>query len=119
MDEDIVAFASQTEWQAWLEEHHASVSGVWIKVAKTGSGVESVTIAEALEVALCYGWIDSQRKPLDERFFLQRYSPRARRSPWSRINREKAEQLIAAGRMKPAGLSEVERARADGRWDAA
>jgi uncharacterized protein YdeI (YjbR/CyaY-like superfamily) len=116
--EPVRAFASQAEWEAWLDEHHAASSGIWIKVAKKGSGAESITIPEALEVALCYGWIDSQRKPLDERFFLQRYSPRTRRSRWSRINREKAEQLIEAGRMKPAGLDTIEAARTDGRWDA-
>jgi uncharacterized protein YdeI (YjbR/CyaY-like superfamily) len=116
--EPVRTFASQAEWETWLDEHHAASSGIWIKVAKKGSGAESITIPEALEVALCYGWIDSQRKPLDERFFLQRYSPRTRRSRWSRINREKAEQLIEAGRMKPAGLDTIEAARADGRWDA-
>jgi uncharacterized protein YdeI (YjbR/CyaY-like superfamily) len=116
--EQALAFASQAEWEAWLEANHASASGVWVKVAKTGSGVETVTIPEALESALCYGWIDSQRRTLDERYFLQRYSPRTRRSSWSRINREKAEQLMAAGRMTPAGLAAVEAARRDGRWDA-
>jgi uncharacterized protein YdeI (YjbR/CyaY-like superfamily) len=116
--EPVLTFASQADWEAWLDEHHETFSGVWIKVAKKGSGVRSVTIPEALEVALCYGWIDSQRKALDQRFFLQRYSPRTRRSPWSRINREKAEELIKSGRVKPSGLAAIEAAQRDGRWDA-
>jgi uncharacterized protein YdeI (YjbR/CyaY-like superfamily) len=92
---------------------------VWIKVAKKASGIESVTTAEALDVALCFGWIDSRREALDEQYFLQRYTPRQPRGRWSRINREKVERLTAEGRMRPAGLAEVERAKADGRWDAA
>jgi uncharacterized protein YdeI (YjbR/CyaY-like superfamily) len=119
MSDDAVSFASQAEWEAWLEANHATVPGVWMKVAKKGAGLASVTIDEALETALCFGWIDGQRKALDERFFLQRYTPRTRRSKWSRINRGKAELLIASGRMRPAGLAAVEAARADGRWDAA
>ena len=111
-----IAFASQADWEAWLEENHASVDGVWMKIAKQASGIESVTAPEALEIALCYGWIDGQRKALDERFFLQRYTPRRRKSNWSRINRGKAEELIRTGRMQPAGLAEIERAKADGRW---
>src|SRR5205814_4315444 len=93
--------------------------GVWLKIAKKGSGVESVSHAEALESALCYGWIDGQRRALDERFFLQRFTPRSARSRWSRINRDKTDELVQQRRMKPAGLAEIERARADGRWDAA
>ncbi len=119
MSDDAVLFASQREWEAWLEQNHATASGVWMKVAKKGSGVVGVTIGEALEAALCFGWIDGQRKALDERFFLQRYTPRTRRSKWSRINRDKAEQLIASGRMRPAGLAAIDAARADGRWEAA
>ena len=115
-DGDATAFASQADWEAWLEENHASVDGIWMKIAKKASGIESVTAPEALEIALCYGWIDGQRKALDERFFLQRYTPRRRRSKWSRINRGKAEELIRTGRMQPAGLAEIERAKADGRW---
>jgi uncharacterized protein YdeI (YjbR/CyaY-like superfamily) len=90
-----------------------------LKFAKKGSGVESVAYAEALEVALCYGWIDSQVARLDERFYLQKFTPRRARSKWSRINREKIDELVKQGRMKPAGLEQVERAKADGRWDAA
>ena len=113
-----IFFTSVADWERWLEANHSS-PGVWIKVAKKSSGIESVTTAEALEVALCFGWIDSRREALDERYFLQRYTPRQPRGRWSRINREKVERLIAEGRMRPSGLAEVERAKADGRWDAA
>jgi uncharacterized protein YdeI (YjbR/CyaY-like superfamily) len=112
-------FASAAEWEKWLEGNHAASDGVWIKMAKKGSGIESVRYPEVLESALCFGWIDGRREALDERYFLQRYTPRRPRSKWSRINREKAERLIAEGRMRPAGLAEVERAKADGRWEAA
>ena len=115
----VLAFASQDEWEAWLDAEHATSDGVWVKFAKKGSGVETVVYAEALEVALCYGWIDSQVMSLDERFYLQKFTPRRSRSKWSRINREKIEQLTNAGRMKPAGLEQVGLAKADGRWDAA
>jgi uncharacterized protein YdeI (YjbR/CyaY-like superfamily) len=113
-----IFFASAADLEAWLEANHAG-PGVWIKVAKKGSGIISVSTAEALEIALCFGWIDSRREALDEDHFLQRYTPRQPRGRWSRINREKVEQLIAEGRMRPAGLAEVERAKLDGRWDAA
>ena len=113
-----IFFASAADWEGWLEANHAA-AGVWIKVAKKGSGIESVTTAEALEAALCFGWIDSRREALDGEYFLQRYTPRQPRGRWSRINREKVERLIAEGRMRPAGLAEVERAKTDGRWDAA
>jgi uncharacterized protein YdeI (YjbR/CyaY-like superfamily) len=115
----ILPFASAAAWEAWLEGNHAASGGVWIKIAKKDSGVASVHYPEVLESALCFGWIDGRREGLDERFFLQRYTPRRARSRWSRINRETAERLIAEGRMRPAGLAEVERARADGRWEAA
>jgi uncharacterized protein YdeI (YjbR/CyaY-like superfamily) len=115
----IVPFASPAEFEAWLEEGHADSAGLWLKIAKKGSGVESVSYAEALEVALCFGWIDSQKRAFDEKHFLQRFTPRRPRGKWSRINRDAAEELIAAGRMRPAGLAEVEAAKADGRWEAA
>ena len=115
----VVPFASRGAWEEWLEERHASCNGVWLKIAKRGSGIESVTFAEALDVALCYGWIDSQADKFDGDYWLQRFTPRRPRSKWSRVNREKVARLIEEGRMKPAGLREVERARADGRWDAA
>jgi uncharacterized protein YdeI (YjbR/CyaY-like superfamily) len=114
-----IAFATPAEWEAWLEENHAVAEGVWIKIAKKGAGIESVRYPEVLESALCFGWIDARREALDERYFLQRFTPRRRRSRWSRINRDKVERLTADGRMRPAGLLEVERAQADGRWDAA
>ena len=115
----ILPFASAAAWEAWLEANNAASGGVWIKMAKKDSGVQSVRYPEVLEIALCFGWIDGRREGLDDRFFLQRYTPRRARSRWSRINRETAERLIAAGRMRPAGLAEVERARADGRWETA
>lgn len=114
-----LTFASQADWEAWLEARHAEARGVWIKIAKKATGIASITHAEALESALCYGWIDGQRVGFDEAYFLQKFTPRRARSGWSRVNREKALELIAAGRMRPGGLREVERAQADGRWDAA
>jgi len=115
----IVAFESRRAWERWLGKEHARSDGVRLKLAKKGSGLASVSFAEALEVALCYGWIDSQGSRFDEHHYLQRFTPRRRRSKWSKINRDKVTALIEAGRMKPAGLAEVERAKADGRWDAA
>jgi uncharacterized protein YdeI (YjbR/CyaY-like superfamily) len=115
----VLVFASQAEWEAWLDAEHASSEGVWLKFAKRGSGVETVVYAEALDVALCYGWIDSQVARLDERFYLQKFTPRRARSRWSQINRKKIEELTKQGRMKPAGLEQVDLAKADGRWEAA
>jgi uncharacterized protein YdeI (YjbR/CyaY-like superfamily) len=115
----VVLFASPAEFEVWLEESHADSAGLWLKIAKKGSGVESVSYAEALELALCFGWIDSQKRACDEKHFLQRFTPRRPRGKWSRINRDAAEALIAAGKMRPAGLAEVEAAKADGRWEAA
>jgi uncharacterized protein YdeI (YjbR/CyaY-like superfamily) len=116
---EILAFGDAAQWEAWLADHCASSADAWLKIAKKGAGLVSVTPGEALDVALCYGWIDSQRRSHDEASFLQRYSPRRRGSPWSRVNVERAEALIAAGRMREPGLAEIEAARADGRWDAA
>jgi uncharacterized protein YdeI (YjbR/CyaY-like superfamily) len=115
----ILPFASAAAFEAWLEREHATAGGVWLKIAKKGSGIASVTHAEALDVALCFGWIDGQRRAHDATWFLQRFGPRSRRSTWSKINTEKVAALIAAGRMRPAGLAQVEAARADGRWEAA
>ena len=115
----VIAFESQAAWEAWLAEHHATATGVWVKMAKKATGIPSVTHQEALDVALCYGWIDGQRNRFDDQWFLQRFTPRRARSNWSKINRDKVERLIEEGRMQPAGLREVDRARADGRWDAA
>jgi uncharacterized protein YdeI (YjbR/CyaY-like superfamily) len=114
-----IAFASQAAWEGWLAEEHARSDGIWLKFARKGSGIDSVTYPEAVESALCYGWIDGQVKRLDAEHYVQRFTPRRSRSRWSRINTEKATALIDQGRMQPAGLREVERARADGRWDAA
>ncbi len=116
---DAVFFAGTDEWERWLEENHGRQDGVWVRIAKKEAGIASVRYPEVLDVALCFGWIDARREALDERYFLQRFVPRRPRSRWSLVNREKAEQLIAAGRMRPSGLAEVERARADGRWEAA
>ena len=118
-DQPTLEFASQDAWEAWLAEHHDTSPGAWLKIAKAGSDHTTVSYAEALEVALCYGWIDGQKRPLDDQFWLQRFTRRGTRSKWSKINRTKATDLIEAGRMQPAGLREVERATADGRWDAA
>jgi uncharacterized protein YdeI (YjbR/CyaY-like superfamily) len=112
-------FASAAEWERWLEANHATSGGVWIRMARKGSGIESVRYPEVLDSALCFGWIDGRREALDDTHFLQRFTPRRARSRWSRINRDKAQRLIAEGRMRPAGLAEVERAMADGRWEAA
>jgi len=116
---DELAFANQAEWAAWLDENHASSEGVWLRIAKAASGIESVTYAGALEAALSYGWIDGQKRSLDETAWLQKFTPRGERSGWSKVNREKAEELMRSGQMKPAGLRAVERARQNGRWDAA
>ena len=118
-DLPILEFTDTAAWQRWLEEQHAASRGVWLKIAKKVTGIPTVTHAEALEEALCYGWIDGQRAPLDESFFLQRFTPRRPRSKWSQVNRQKAIALIEQGRMRPAGLAECEAAKADGRWDAA
>jgi uncharacterized protein YdeI (YjbR/CyaY-like superfamily) len=110
---------SPTEWDAWLSEHHASSAGLWLKIPKKGSDAPGVSYQEALRVALCHGWIDGQKGRLDDDHWLQRFTPRRAGSKWSRINRDQAAALIEAGQMRPAGLREVELARADGRWAAA
>ncbi|MGW1024503.1 YdeI/OmpD-associated family protein [Streptomyces sp. NPDC002577] len=112
-------FADPKAWTAWLEEHHDRSTGVWLRIAKKGTGETTVTTAEALDAALCFGWIDGQRKREDDTYFLQRYCPRRPSSTWSQINREKLRVLTEQGLMRPAGLRDVERAKADGRWDAA
>ena len=115
MDDPLI-LASRADWEAWLEERHDETpDGVWLALAK--KGVDGLKQADALEVALCFGWIDTQVRRLDEQRYLQRFVPRRQRSRWSRINRDKAEALIASGAMRPAGLREVERSRADGRWE--
>jgi uncharacterized protein YdeI (YjbR/CyaY-like superfamily) len=110
-------FAGAAEFEAWLEDHHAEPDGIWLQIAKKGAPEPSVTYAEAVELSLCFGWIDGQRRGLDATHFLQRFTPRRPRGRWSKINREKAEALISAGRVRPAGLAEIEAAKADGRWE--
>jgi len=113
----VILFASRAVWEAWLEENHPTSDGLWLKLAKKGSGLETVSFTEALDVALCYGWIDSQAASFDDVYWLQRFTPRRTRSKWSKVNRGKVSKLIEEGRMKPAGLREVERAKAEGRWE--
>jgi uncharacterized protein YdeI (YjbR/CyaY-like superfamily) len=115
----VIPFAQQRDWATWLDDNHASASGIWIQLAKKGSGIQSITYAEAVDVALCYGWIDGQSKRYDESSWLQKFTPRGAKSVWSKVNREKALALIESGQMQPAGLAAVERARQDGRWEAA
>ncbi|MCU7824654.1 YdeI/OmpD-associated family protein [Kitasatospora sp. DSM 101779] len=117
--QDTLAFDSAEEFEAWLDAHHDSSPGIWLKLRKKAPGVTSLDYAGALDAALCFGWIDGQKRSFDDRYWLQRFTPRTARSRWSKINRAKAETLAAQGRMRPAGLAEVERARADGRWEAA
>ena len=112
-------FAGPEEFRAWLLEHHDSSAGIWLKLAKKGSGLTSITYDEAVEVALTFGWIDGQARPGDDTYYLQGFTRRRPQSPWSRRNRDRVEALIAAGAMEPSGLTEVERARDDGRWDRA
>jgi uncharacterized protein YdeI (YjbR/CyaY-like superfamily) len=112
-------FAGPEEFRAWLRGHHDTSGGIWLMIAKKGSGLTTTTYDQALEVALAFGWIDGQKRPGDETYWLQGFTRRGPRSPWSRRNRDKAEALIEAGAMEPSGLAEVERARADGRWERA
>ena len=118
-DLPVHAFATQADFEAWLETEHERAPGLWIRIAKKASGIPTVTPADAIDSCLCFGWIDGKRISGDETTFLQRYTPRRRRSKWSKINRARAEELMAAGRVRPAGLAEIERAKADGRWEAA
>lgn len=115
----VVSFASRDAWAAWLADHHAEEAGVWLRLERKASGPVLLTHADALEVAIAHGWIDGTRKRLDDRHWLQRFTPRRARSKWSKVNRDKAVELIERGEMTPAGLHEVERAKADGRWNAA
>jgi|SRR5271165_1595174 len=118
-DLDAALFPSAAAWQDWLECEHARSAGLWLKLARKDAPEPTISYADALDVALCFGWIDAQTRGLDSEYWLKRFTPRQPWSKWSKINTEKAEALIAAGRMRPAGLREVEKARADGRWDAA
>jgi uncharacterized protein YdeI (YjbR/CyaY-like superfamily) len=112
-------FESKKKWADWLARQHDNSSGVWLKLAKKDSRIPSVTYEEALDVALCYGWIDGQKKGFDDQYWLQKFTPRGPKSIWSKINTEKAEKLIASGEMKPAGLQAIDAAKQDGRWEAA
>lgn len=118
-DQPVIPFESRDAWAGWLAQYHAASPGLWLKLAKKDSGIATVTYSEALDVAICYGWIDGQKDKLDGSYWLQRFTPRKPRGKWSRINRDRAAALIAKGEMQPAGLREVERAKADGRWEAA
>lgn len=114
-----MTFRDQDAWQQWLDANHETSEGVWMKIARTDSTLETVSHPDALEIALCYGWIDARRKSADAESWLQQFTPRGKRSLWSQVNCRKAEALVAEGKMKPAGLREIERAKADGRWQGA
>jgi uncharacterized protein YdeI (YjbR/CyaY-like superfamily) len=115
----ILPFESAQAWEQWLAQNYTETAGIWLKIAKKDTGIATVTHDEALDVALCYGWIDGQGKSLDEAYFLQKFTPRRKRSIWSKRNTEKVTRLIAEGKMQPSGQAEVDAAKADGRWDAA
>jgi len=119
LDLPIKLFKTPAAWEKWLEANHAKSAGVWMQIAKKASGLSSATYQEALDVALCYGWIDGQKRPFDERTWLQRFTPRGPRSIWSKINTGKADALIKSGRMRAAGLAAIESAKASGRWESA
>jgi uncharacterized protein YdeI (YjbR/CyaY-like superfamily) len=116
---EILQCAADGDWERWLADHHADSPGVWLKFAKKGSEVSTVNYAQALDTALCYGWIDGQVRRFDESFYLQRFTRRGPRSKWSQINRDHVARLTEAGRMRPPGQAQVDAARSDGRWDAA
>ncbi|SDG60381.1 YdeI/OmpD-associated family protein [Streptomyces griseoaurantiacus] len=118
-DPETVTFASAEAFEAWLGENHAASPGIWLKLRKKGPEVVALDYAQALEVALCYGWIDGQKATFDDQWWLQRFTPRRPGSRWSKINRDKATALVEQGRMRPPGQAEIDRARADGRWAAA
>lgn len=119
MDQPKLSFPSQKAWEDWLEEHQGETGGIWLKIAKKASGIPTVSYDEAVESALCFGWIDGQKRAFDETHWLQKFTPRRKRSVWSKVNVERVGKLTKAGRMKPAGQAEVAAAKADGRWDAA
>jgi uncharacterized protein YdeI (YjbR/CyaY-like superfamily) len=115
----VYIFKDAAGWEEWIALHYELESGIWLKMAKKNSGITTVTYPEALEVALCYGWIDGQSNSYDETYYLQKFTPRRRKSLWSKINIGKVEELIAAGRMRESGFAAIEAAKADGRWEAA
>lgn len=114
--DDVHHFTDASEWERWLGKHHGETAGVWLLIVKKGCRDPGLAISDALDVALCHGWIDSQRKGYDDTHYLQRYSPRRSQSPWSKLNVQRAEALIAAGRMEAGGFKEIDLAKADGRW---
>ncbi|MGW2210483.1 YdeI/OmpD-associated family protein [Streptomyces sp. NPDC001781] len=118
-DPEIVAFESAEAFEAWLGEHHAVSPGIWLKLRKKGPGIVALDYAQALDVALCHGWIDGRKTRFDDQWWLQRFTPRRPRSRWSKVNRDNAAALVEQGRMRPPGQAEIDRAKADGRWDAA
>jgi uncharacterized protein YdeI (YjbR/CyaY-like superfamily) len=118
-DVPIRTFKDAAAWDAWLAKNQGAADGIWMRIAKKASGTKSITYPEAVEIALCHGWIDGLKRPESDTAWLQRFTPRRQRSFWSEINREKALALITSGQMKAAGLAEIERAKRDGRWDAA
>src|SRR6266446_2627383 len=115
----IVRFATAEEWEAWLEKNHTAAAGVWMQFYKKSSGLPTITWEDAVPIALCFGWIDSQAKSLDEKSYLQKFTPRGPKSMWSKINTEHVVRLIKLGKMRPAGIASVEAAKKDGRWDKA
>ena len=115
----IMSFETQQDWERWLAERHTNTEGIWLKIAKKETGTPSVSYSEALESALCYGWIDGQKASFDDTYWLQKFTPRGPKSMWSQVNCDKVTVLMASGRMQPAGIRQVELARADGRWEAA
>ncbi|WP_042161206.1 YdeI/OmpD-associated family protein [Paenibacillus gorillae] len=117
--EEFIDFTEAAKWESWLASHYDRQDEIWLRIAKKNTGIQSITIPEALDVALCYGWIDSHRKGFNEAYYLQRYSPRRSKSPWSMVNVRKAEELMETGRMKAPGYAEIRRAQEDGRWGAA
>ncbi len=118
-EKPILSFKDKVAWTKWLEKNHSNSSGVWLRLAKKDSGIQTVTRSESLDAALCYGWIDGQAKSEGQTYWLQKYTPRTKRSIWSKRNCEIVQRLIDSGEMQPAGLAEIERAKGDGRWDAA
>ncbi len=115
----IMSFETQQDWERWLTEYHTGTKGIWLKIAKKETGIPSINYSEALDSALCYGWIDGQKASFDDQYWLQKFTPRRPKSIWSKVNCDKATALIAEGRMQPAGIRQVELAKADGRWESA
>jgi uncharacterized protein YdeI (YjbR/CyaY-like superfamily) len=118
-DLPVISFDSRQDFENWLDAQHKQSKGIWLKIAKKDSGIPTVSYDEALDIALCFGWIDGQKGSFDDQFWLQRFTPRGARSKWSQVNRKRAEELLELGVVRPSGISEIERAKGDGRWAAA